>query len=140
MRILIATTHVPFIRGGAEAHAEGLRDALTAAGHEAEIVAVPFKWYPPEKIMDHMRLVACLNLTEVAGMPVDLLIGLKIPAYLILTRARCFGFCTSSHRLSYGTTRWGICSLHLTDTEVRDAIRKADVKSSGRPMQCSRIQ
>lgn len=83
MRILIATTHVPFIRGGAEAHAEGLRDALRAGGHEAEIIAVPFKWYPPEKILDHMLACRLLDLTEVAGTPVDLLIGLKFPAYLI---------------------------------------------------------
>src|SRR5688572_32084642 len=83
MRILIGTTHVPFIRGGAEAHAEGLRDALIAAGHEAEIVAVPFKWYPPEKILEHMLACRLLDLTEVAGLPVDLFIGLKFPAYLI---------------------------------------------------------
>ena len=44
MRILIATVQVPFIRGGAEIHAEGLRDALRNAGHEAEILAIPFKW------------------------------------------------------------------------------------------------
>ena len=31
MRILIATVQVPFIRGGAEIHAEGLRDALRRA-------------------------------------------------------------------------------------------------------------
>ncbi|MBA3248269.1 MAG: hypothetical protein H0T63_09315, partial [Pyrinomonadaceae bacterium] len=82
-RILIATVQVPFIRGGAEAHAEGLRNALCAAGHEAEIVAVPFKWYPPEKILDHMLACRLLDLTEVAGTPVDLLIGLRFPAYLI---------------------------------------------------------
>ncbi len=42
MRILITTTQVPFIRGGAEVHAEGLRDALRRFGHEAEILAIPF--------------------------------------------------------------------------------------------------
>ena len=47
MRIIVATVQVPFVRGGAEIQAEGLRDALRAAGHEAEIVAVPFKWRHP---------------------------------------------------------------------------------------------
>ena len=42
MRIVISTVQIPFIRGGAEHLAEGLRDALVAAGHQAEIVAVPF--------------------------------------------------------------------------------------------------
>src|SRR5947207_8912680 len=49
--ILIATTQVPFTKGGAELHAEGLRRALCAAGYNAEIVALPFKWYPPAEIM-----------------------------------------------------------------------------------------
>ena len=43
MRILIATVQVPFVRGGAEMHAEGLRDAFRMAGHDTEIVAIPFK-------------------------------------------------------------------------------------------------
>src|SRR5690349_14201143 len=37
MRVLIATTQVPFIQGGAELLATGLRQALIAEGHEAEI-------------------------------------------------------------------------------------------------------
>ncbi|MDQ3755121.1 MAG: glycosyltransferase family 1 protein, partial [Acidobacteriota bacterium] len=45
-------------------------------------VHVPFKWYPPEKILDHMLACRLLDLTEVAGTPVDLLIGLRFPAYL----------------------------------------------------------
>ncbi len=54
MRVLIATVKVPFVQGGAELHAEGLRKALCAEGHEAEIVALPFKWYPPERILEQM--------------------------------------------------------------------------------------
>ena len=71
MRVLITTVQVPFIRGGAEVHAEGLRDALRRFGHEAEILAIPFKWYPPEKILDHMLACQLLDITEVAGTPVD---------------------------------------------------------------------
>ena len=44
MRLLIATVQVPFVRGGAELHAEGLRRALTAAGHDAEIVSPTESW------------------------------------------------------------------------------------------------
>jgi glycosyltransferase involved in cell wall biosynthesis len=127
MRILIATTHVPFIRGGAEAHAEGLRDALTAAGHEAEIVAVPFKWYPPEKIMDHMLACRLLDLTEVAGMPVDLLIGLKFPAYLI-PHPRKVLWILHQFRTAYELWDHPLGDLVFSPNghEVRDAIRKAD--------------
>src|SRR5688572_5294293 len=65
LRVLITTVQVPFIRGGAEVHAEGLRDALRRFGHEAEILAIPFKWYPPEKILDHMLACQLLDVSEI---------------------------------------------------------------------------
>ena len=48
--ILICTTQVPFTKGGAEALVEGLRRALIEAGYNAEVVALPFKWYPPAEM------------------------------------------------------------------------------------------
>ena len=127
MRILIATTQVPFIRGGAEAHAEGLRDALIAEGHEAEIVAVPFKWYPPEKILDHMLACRLLDLSEVAGTPVDLLIGLKFPAYLVPHQNKVLWIL---HQFRTAYELWdhplGDLIYSPNGDEVRDAIREAD--------------
>ena len=129
MRILIATTHVPFIRGGAEIHAEGLRAALLAAGHEAEIVAVPFKWYPPEKILDHMLACRLLDLTEVMGTRVDLMIGLKFPAYLI-PHPRKVLWILHQFRTAYDLWEHDLGDLvHRNNgAEVRDAIRAADAK------------
>lgn len=83
MRILIATAQVPFVSGGAEAHAEGLRAALSTEGHAAEIIRVPFKSYPPERIPEQMLACGLLDVTESCGARIDLLIGLKFPAYLI---------------------------------------------------------
>lgn len=128
MRILIVTTHVPFIRGGAELLAEGLRDALCAAGHEAELVNVPFKWYPPEKILDHMLACRLLDLTEVAGTPVDLLICLKFPAYLIPHPNKVL-WILHQHRTAYEL--WdhpvlGDLIFSPNGVAVRDAIRQAD--------------
>jgi glycosyltransferase involved in cell wall biosynthesis len=127
MRILIATTHVPFIRGGAELHAEGLREALLAAGHEAEIVAIPFKWYPPEKILDHMLACRLLDLTEVMGTPVDLLIGLKFPAYLIPHPNKVL-WILHQFRTAYDLWDHKFADLiyRPNGAEVRDAIRQAD--------------
>jgi glycosyltransferase involved in cell wall biosynthesis len=83
MRILIATTQVPFVSGGAEAHAEGLRAALCAAGHAAEIIRIPFKGYPAERIPEQLLACRLLDVSESSGTPIDLLLGLKFPAYLI---------------------------------------------------------
>ena len=81
MRILILNTHVPFVEGGAETHADSLKLALDAAGHTSEIIRIPFKWYPPEKIHDHLLACRLFDLTEANGNTVDMVIGLKFPAY-----------------------------------------------------------
>jgi len=71
------------VRGGAEILAEGLMHALRAQGHAAEIVAIPFKWYPPERILDQVLACRLLDVSESGGDSIDRVIGLKFPAYLI---------------------------------------------------------
>ena len=44
---LVTHPQVPFAHGGAEVLAERLTEELNARGHEAALVTVPFKWYPP---------------------------------------------------------------------------------------------
>ena len=81
--IIICTTQVPFTTGGGEAHVEGLRRAFIEAGYNAEVVALPFKWYPPSEIMRGALAWRLLDLSEANGKPVDLVIGMKFPAYLV---------------------------------------------------------
>ncbi len=83
MRILITTTQVPYVYGGAEIHARQLQLALQRAGHEAEIVAIPFRWYPPELILDNLLACRLLDVEDFNGVKVDRVIGLKFPAYHI---------------------------------------------------------
>jgi glycosyltransferase involved in cell wall biosynthesis len=127
MRILIATIHVPFVRGGAEIHAEGLRRALEAAGHEAEIIAVPFKWYPPERVIDHMLACKLFDLSEVMGTSIDMLIGLKFPAYLIPHENKVLWVL---HQFRTAYDLWdhplGDLIYEPNGVEVRDMIREAD--------------
>lgn len=129
MHLLIATTQVPFIRGGAEVHARSLLDALHRAGHQAEIVAVPFKWYPPERMLDAMLACRLLDLTEANGRPIDRIIGLKFPAYLIPHPNKVL-WILHQHRQAY--EQWdhalGDMNFYGTGREVRDAIRRADTQ------------
>ncbi|HEU4793512.1 MAG TPA: glycosyltransferase family 1 protein, partial [Nitrolancea sp.] len=83
MNIIICATQVPFVRGGAEIHVEGLRDALLARGHRAEIVALPFKWYPKEEILKTALCWRLLDLTEANGSSVDLVICTKFPTWAV---------------------------------------------------------
>lgn len=81
--ILICTTQVPFTKGGGESHVEGLRDAFNESGYNAEIVAVPFKWYPPSEIMRGALAWRMLDVSSANGKPIDLVIGMKFPAYMV---------------------------------------------------------
>jgi glycosyltransferase involved in cell wall biosynthesis len=83
MNILICTSQVPFVAGGAELHVANLKRALIEAGHEADIVALPFKWYPPREIIRSALAWRMLDVTEANGKPVDMVIGMKFPAYLV---------------------------------------------------------
>jgi glycosyltransferase involved in cell wall biosynthesis len=127
MRIVIATTKVPFIRGGAEAHAEGLLKALRKAGHNVEIISFPFKWYPPEKIINHILACRLLDLTESSGNKIDLLIGLKFPAYLIPHPHKVL-WILHQHRSAYDLWNHPLNDLILSSNgaEVRNIIHTAD--------------
>jgi glycosyltransferase involved in cell wall biosynthesis len=127
VRIIIATVQIPFVSGGAESHAEGLKAALIAAGHEADIVTVPFNPAVPERIPDQMLACRLLDLTEIHGTPVDRLIALKFPAYLIPHPNKVV-WVLHQHRAAYDLWNYPFEDLSASPRGVivREAIRRAD--------------
>ncbi|MDQ3876474.1 MAG: glycosyltransferase family 4 protein [Actinomycetota bacterium] len=83
MRIAVTAPQVPFARGGAEILAERLVRELAGRGHEADLVTVPFKWYPGTRVLTQAFLWRLLDLEEVDGRPIDLVIGTKFPSYVV---------------------------------------------------------
>jgi glycosyltransferase involved in cell wall biosynthesis len=83
MRIVVCHPQVPFARGGAEILAETLVEELRRREHEAELVTVPFKWYPGTRVLTNALAWRLLDLEEVQGVRVDLLIATKFPSYAI---------------------------------------------------------
>jgi glycosyltransferase involved in cell wall biosynthesis len=81
--ILVCEAQVPFVHGGAEVHVRELTRELRARGYEAELVSVPFKWYPKEEILPHAAAWRLLDLSEANGRPVDLVIASKFPTYFV---------------------------------------------------------
>ena len=79
--ILVCEAQVPFVHGGAEIHVRELVRELRARGYDAELVSVPFKWYPKEEILPHAAAWRLLDLSESNGRPVDLVIASKFPTY-----------------------------------------------------------
>ena len=78
MKVLIVNNMAPFIWGGAEELAANLEKQLVLAGHEAEVLRIPFQWNPAAKIPSQMLMARSLKLWNV-----DHVIALKFPAYLI---------------------------------------------------------
>jgi glycosyltransferase involved in cell wall biosynthesis len=81
--ILICEAQVPFVRGGAEYHVRALAGELARHGYDAEIVSVPFKWYPKPEILAHAAAWRLLDLSESNGRTVDMVIATKFPTYFV---------------------------------------------------------
>ena len=81
MRIAVCRPQVPFVYGGAEVVADQLVDELRLRGHEAELVAIPYKWYPGTRVLDQAFVWRLLDLSEADGRPIDLVIATKFPSY-----------------------------------------------------------
>jgi glycosyltransferase involved in cell wall biosynthesis len=79
--ILVCEAQVPFVHGGAEVHVRELVRELRDRGYEAELVSVPFKWYPKSEILPHAAAWRLLDLSESNGRPIDLVIASKFPSY-----------------------------------------------------------
>ena len=83
MRIAVCRPQVPFAHGGAEIFTDTLAAELRARGHEADVVSVPFKWYPGACVLTQAFLWRLLDLDEADGRPIDLVVATKFPSYLV---------------------------------------------------------
>jgi glycosyltransferase involved in cell wall biosynthesis len=83
MRIAVCRPQVPFAYGGAEIFTDRLAEELRARGHEADVVSVPFKWYPGARVLTQAFLWRMLDLEEADGRTIDLVVATKFPSYLV---------------------------------------------------------
>src|SRR6266516_95330 len=83
MRIAVCAPQVPFERGGAEIFAADLVGELRTRGHETDLVTVPYKWYPGERVLSQAFLWRLLDLSESDGRPIELAIATKFPSYAV---------------------------------------------------------
>jgi len=129
MRIVAVSVRTPFVYGGAELLADELIKALRAAGHEAELVTIPFNPGEPERIPDQMLACALMDLDDIYGVKVDRLIALKFPAYLVHHPNKVV-WIMHQHRQAYDLWDHPLGDLNQAPrgTLVRDIIRRADAK------------
>lgn len=131
-RILICAAQVPFVRGGAEYLVEGLRDALREGGHTVDVVALPYQWHPVERIPESALAWRMLDLAQVNGAPVDLVIGTKFPSYMVRHPNKLV-WLVHQHRQAYDWYGTPLSDFANTAAhrQVRDAVFRMDRRALG---------
>jgi glycosyltransferase involved in cell wall biosynthesis len=83
MRIAVCAPQVPFVHGGAEIVSERLVHELRERNHDAELVTMPFKWYPGARVLTQAFLWRLLDLEESDGKTIDAVVATKFPSYCV---------------------------------------------------------
>ena len=127
--VLVCEAQVPFVHGGAEVHVRELVRELRARGYQAELVSVPFKWYPKEEILPHAAAWRLLDLSESNGREIDLVIASKFPTYFV-RHPRKVAWLIHQYRAAYELCGTPYSDFNHTDQDVglRDRIITLDTE------------
>lgn len=122
MKVLVLTTRVPFIHGGAEELRDHLVRNLVKQGVDAEAMSIPFTWEPAEQLLDEMAIARSLEVVNA-----DRVIALKFPAYLVPHRHKVL-WVLHQYRQAYDL--WDAGQSNIPTSErgetIRSIIRTAD--------------
>jgi glycosyltransferase involved in cell wall biosynthesis len=122
MRIVVATSTLPFVMGGGRQISRDLAAALAFAGHEVETIEIPFH-SDPETMLDQMTAMRLFDVSA-AG---DLLIAIRTPSQLLDHPNKVLWF-IHHERLAYdlwGTKYHGFPATH-DSPRIRRAVVAAD--------------
>jgi glycosyltransferase involved in cell wall biosynthesis len=125
VKVLVVNNMAPFVWGGAEELAINLQKNLILAGHESEVLRIPFQWEPATRIPSQMLMVRAFELWNV-----DRVIALKFPAYLIRHPHKTL-WLLHQYRQAYDLFDAGQTNLPADQTgkDLRHLIRNADKES-----------
>jgi glycosyltransferase involved in cell wall biosynthesis len=132
MNIAVCAPRVPFERGGAEIFAETLVRELGERGHDADLVTVPFKWYPAERVLSQAFVWRLVDLEEADGRPVDLVVATKFPSYLVRHPRKVVWLLHQFRQAyDYDGTELGQFGEGAADRAVVRAVRRLDAVALG---------
>ena len=107
--------------------AEDLQYNLQLAGHEAELLQIPFKSYPPTSLVNTVMAARLLDVSEANGGCIDKVIGLKFPAWSVQHDNKSF-WVLHQHRTAYEL--WGAEHSDIPNTaeglRVKEIIERED--------------
>jgi glycosyltransferase involved in cell wall biosynthesis len=125
MRIVIASTYVPFIKGGGTMIVESLERELKTRGHEVDSVWIPFRSFWPE-IAQQTLALRSLDLSYASGRKIDLLITIRYPSYAIQHENKVCWF-IHHHRGAYDL--WGTPFQDIPNSPEGIQAREAMIRS-----------
>ncbi len=136
-RIVVCEVQVPFVHGGAEYHVRALHRQLRAHGFQAELVSIPFKWYPKAEILSHAAAWRLIDLSESNGEPIDLVIATKFPSYFV-RHPNKVAWLIHQYRAAYELA--GTEYSDFTHTEEDVGLRQSIIDLDGRMLrECTKL-
>jgi glycosyltransferase involved in cell wall biosynthesis len=127
VRVLVATSDVPFVEGGHRVIARALVRAIQQSGHDAEILTTPTNRFGRQ-----FAAYLATRLTDVehtgGGQPVDQLISLRFPSYAL---KHPLHVCWLNHRMREYYDLWSGWSNKLSwKGKVKEGIRKKMIQTA----------
>jgi glycosyltransferase involved in cell wall biosynthesis len=122
LKVLVASTYVPFIEGGGRMIVRDLVRALRGSGHETDTIEIPFlsHW---DSMLEQMLAIRMMDVSDAA----DVLIAIRTPSYLLRHPNKRLWF-IHHHRGAYDL--WGTPYQDIPETPeglaTREAIIAAD--------------
>jgi glycosyltransferase involved in cell wall biosynthesis len=127
-RVVVLGAQVPFTRGGAEIHVESLVEQINRLqDFEAELVQIPFKWYPEEQMLSDVMAWRLLDLSEANGKKIDMVIASKFPTYALQHENKIL-WLIHQHRTLYDleNTEYDSWNIGPENHLIRDKLRSLD--------------
>jgi glycosyltransferase involved in cell wall biosynthesis len=123
MKVAVVLNQAPFVQGGAELLAGWLANALEERGHQADVIRIPFRWHPPQKVLEHILAARLIRLDEA-----DRVVAMKFPAYYVQHPSKVLWLL---HQFRQAYDLWGTPYAELPDTPSGRRIRHAVVDADG---------
>ncbi len=127
--ILVLGVKIPFNRGGADTLVNTLVKELKSRGHDADTVDLPLSFVKKENFLAQSALWRALELEELGGKKVDLVIATKFPSYYAKHPRKSL-WLVHQHRSAYELygTRFSDFSDDPRDEALRQMIIEGDTK------------
>jgi glycosyltransferase involved in cell wall biosynthesis len=127
MRVLVATSDVPFVEGGHRAIARALVRALQDAGHQAEVLTTPSNRFGRQGSAYLANWLTDVGLTG-AGERIDRLISLRYPSYVLRHPDHV---CWLNHRMREYYDLWddGLARRGAV-VKAKESVRRAFIRTA----------